>query len=83
MAVRTELDEGSLLGVALAGANDHGQHVELADPLNSWLYVSKRFVDYPGKVTGSTVVRCSPGKQNAEWMKEALKEGLKYLENLG
>jgi hypothetical protein len=59
-AVRTEPDEGSLLGVGLSGAHDHGVHVELADPSNSWVYVSKRFTDYPGKVEANTIVRCLP-----------------------
>jgi hypothetical protein len=35
-AVRKEPYEGSLLAVGLSGANDHGAHVELADPSNSW-----------------------------------------------
>jgi len=34
-AVRKEHDEGSLLAVGLAGANDHGAHVQLADSSNS------------------------------------------------
>jgi len=80
-AVRREPDEGSLLGVALSGANDHGAHVEVADPSNSWLYVSERYVDYPGKVSGNTIVRCLT--KEGEWMKQALEAGKKYLADLG
>src|ERR1700731_2025922 len=55
-AVRRELDEGSLLAVALAGANDHGAHVELADPSHPYVYVSERFKDFPGKVRNNNIV---------------------------
>jgi hypothetical protein len=71
---------GSLLAVGLSG-NEHGAHVESADPSNSWVYVSKRFVDYPGKVSGNTVVRCLT--KEGEWMEKALKAGIQYLADLG
>jgi hypothetical protein len=81
MAVRKEPDEGSLLSVGLAGGNDHGAHVELADPSNVWLFVSYRYVDYPGKVPNNTIVRCLT--KEGEWMKQALGAGIKYLADLG
>jgi hypothetical protein len=80
-AVRKEPDEGSLLAVGLSGANDHGAHVELADPSHGWLYVSSRFVEYSGKVTENTIVRCLT--KEGEWMEQAFKAGIKYLANLG
>jgi hypothetical protein len=80
-AVRKELDEGSLLGVALSGANDHGIHVELADPSHVWLYVSKRFTEYPGRVEENTIVRCLT--KEGECMEKALKAGIQYLADLG
>jgi hypothetical protein len=80
-AVRKEQGEGSLLGVGLSGAHDHGAHVELADPSNSWVYVSKRFADYPGKVEANTIVRCLT--KQGEWMGKALEAGKKYLADMG
>jgi hypothetical protein len=80
-AVRKEPDEGSLLGVIFAGANDHVAHVELADPSHSWVYVSERFVDFPGKVRNNTIVRCLT--KEGEWVEEALKAGKQFLADLG
>jgi hypothetical protein len=77
-AVRKEPDEGSLLAVGLSGAK---AHVELADPSHSWVYVSKRFVDYPSKPEANTIVRCLT--KEGEWMKQALEAGKKYLADLG
>jgi hypothetical protein len=79
-AVRIEPDEGSLLAVGLSG-NDHQAHIELADPSNSWVYVSNRFVEYPGKVSANIIVRCLT--KEGEWMKQALKAGIQYLADLG
>ena len=78
--VGKEPGEGSLLGVAISGAFDHGTHVELADPANVWLYVSKRFKDYPGKVEKTTIVRCVT--KEGKWMKKALRAGTKFLADL-
>ena len=79
-AVRKEPDKRSLLAVGVSG-NYHGAHVELADPSNSWVYVSKRFTDYPGKVEANTIVRCLT--KEGEWMEKALKAGIQYLADLG
>ena len=79
-AVRKEPDEGSLLAVGLSGAHDHGAHVELADPSHVWLYVSSRFVDYPGKVTKNTIVRCLT--KEGEWMEQAFNAGIEYMAKL-
>ena len=78
--VRKEPDEGSLLAVGVSG-NSHGAHVELADPSNSWVYVSKRFVDYSEKVSENTIIRCLT--KEGEWMKQALKAGIQFLADLG
>ena len=81
-SVRIEKEyEGSLLGVGLAGAFEHVHHLELSEPRNSWVYVSKRLEEYPGKVKGNKIVRCLT--QEGEWLKEALDAGTKYLEDLG
>lgn len=77
--VHTGLEEGSLLGTAISSAH-HETHVELADPANVWLYVSKRFKNYPGKVEKTTIVRCHT-KEGA-WMKKALRVGKKILTDL-
>jgi hypothetical protein len=74
-------DEGSLLAVGLAGAFEHVHHLELAEPKNSWVYVSKRFEEYPGKVKSNTIVRCLT--QQGQWLKDALESGIKYLADLG
>jgi hypothetical protein len=79
--VGKEPEEGSLLGVAISGAHDHEAHIELADPANVWLYVSRRFKDYPGKVAKTTIVRCLT--KEGEWMKKALRAGKKFLADLG
>ena len=78
--VGKELEEGSLLGVAISGAFDHGTHIELADPANVWLYVSKRFKDYPVRVEKTAVVRCVT--KEGKWMKKALRAGTKFLADL-
>jgi hypothetical protein len=79
-AVRKEIEEGSLLAVGLSGAHDHGAHVELADPSHTLLYVSHRYVDYPGKVNKNTIVRCLT--KEGKWMEEALNAGITYMANL-
>src|SRR5262249_46038931 len=76
---RTELEEGSLLGTAISSAH-HEAHVELADPANVWLYVSKRFKNYSGKVEKTTIARCLT--KEGEWMKKALRAGKKFLTDL-
>jgi hypothetical protein len=45
-------------------------HLELAEPNNSWVYVSERYEDYPGKVKSNTIVRCLT--QEGQWLKDAL-----------
>jgi hypothetical protein len=80
-AVRIEPEEGSLLAVGISGAYDHHAHVKLANPANPWLYVSERYVDYPGKVEATTIDQCLT--KEGEWMKEALEAGVKYLADLG
>ncbi|MBV8226281.1 MAG: hypothetical protein JO232_13955 [Verrucomicrobia bacterium] len=77
--VRTELEEGSLLGIAISSAH-HEAHVELADPASVWLYVSKRFKNYSGKVEKTTIARCLT--KQGEWMKKALRAGKKFLTDL-
>jgi hypothetical protein len=78
-SVRTELEEGSLLGAAISSA-DHEAHVELADPANVWLYVSKRFKNYSGKVEKTNIIRCLT--KEGEWMKKALRAGKNFLTDL-
>jgi hypothetical protein len=68
------------LAVGISGAYDHDAHVKLANPANPWLYVSKRFVDYPGKVEATAIDQCLT--KEGEWMKKALRAGKKFLTDL-
>jgi hypothetical protein len=77
--VRTKLEEGSLLGTAISSAH-HEAHVELADPANVWLYVSKRFKKHSGNVEKTTIARCLT--KQGEWMKKALRAGKNFLTDL-
>ena len=77
--MRSELEEGSLLGTAISSAY-HEVHVELAHPANVWLYVRKRFKNYSRKVEKTTIARCLT--KEGEWMKKALRVGKKILTDL-
>ena len=74
--------EGSHIGATLTGLpEDYLSHVELERPNNSWLYVSYRLVDYPGKLNSNPIVRCLTPE--GEWMKQALEAGKHYLAERG
>ncbi len=81
-ALRREKDEGSFLACALSGIGKDGYraHLELKDDSNVWLYVSRRYEDFPGKVEKNPIVRCLT--EQGQWAKDALEAGLKYLEKI-
>jgi hypothetical protein len=67
-------------GLSGIGKNGYRAHLELEDDSNAWLYVSRRYEDFPGKVEKNTIVRCLT--EQGQWAKHALEAGLRYLENI-
>jgi hypothetical protein len=81
MDLRRDPSERFFLGAAISGAGDHDAHVELADPSHVWLFVSKRYKEFPGKVEKTKILRCLT--KEGEWLKKALKAGTNFLAKLG
>lgn len=74
-------DEYSLLGAAISGLVINGigweHHIALQEEHNSWVYVSKRLEDYPGKVKSTPIVQCLT--EEGRWLQKALNAGIEVV----